>query len=77
MVHAALPQHDQQTTGQSVRAPCVTSLPLDKMLKAVVTVVQQFMTEYNVAVLEEAKIVASIKIVLNFVEQYGQQFSES
>jgi hypothetical protein len=39
------------------------------MLKVVVTVTQQFMTECNGAVLEEAKIVAIIKIVLNLMEQ--------
>jgi hypothetical protein len=52
---AVLPQHEQQTTGQSVRAHNVYSLPLDKMLKGVVTVVRQIMTESNGAVLEEAK----------------------
>jgi hypothetical protein len=42
------------------------------MLKVVVTVVQQFMTEFNGAVLEEAKILAITKIVLNIMEQNGQ-----
>jgi hypothetical protein len=35
------------------------------MLKAVVAIVQQIMKEFNSAVLEQAKIVASIKVVLN------------
>jgi hypothetical protein len=41
------------------------------MLK-VVTVVQQIMTESNGAVLEEDKILAITKIVLNLMEQNGQ-----
>jgi hypothetical protein len=41
------------------------------MLEVVVTVVQQIMTEFNGAVLEDAKIVAITKIVLNFMEQNG------
>jgi hypothetical protein len=44
-VSAALPQNKQQKAGQSVWAPNVNSLSLDKMLKVVVTVVQQIMTE--------------------------------
>jgi hypothetical protein len=60
-VPVALLQHEQQTTGQSVRAPNVNSLPLDKVLKVVVTVVQQIMTGFNGAVLEEGKIVAITK----------------
>jgi hypothetical protein len=40
---AALPHHEHQTTGQSVRAPNVNSLPLDKILKVVVMIVQQIM----------------------------------
>jgi hypothetical protein len=68
-VPAALSQHEQQTTGQSVRAPNGNSLSLEKMLKAVVTVLQQVMTESNGVVLEEAKIMAITKIVLNLTEQ--------
>jgi hypothetical protein len=45
-----------QQTGQSVRATNVNSLSPDRMLKVVVTAVQQIMTESNGAVLEEAKI---------------------
>jgi hypothetical protein len=41
------------------------------MLRAVIAVVQHFMTEFNGAVLDEAKIVAVTKIVLNLVEQGG------
>jgi hypothetical protein len=52
-VPVALPQQEQQKVGQSVWAPNVNSLSLDKMLK-VVTVVQQIMTESNGAVLEQA-----------------------
>jgi hypothetical protein len=67
-VPAALPQHEQQTTGQSVRAPNVNSLPLDKMSKIVVTLVQQIMTE---SVLVKAKLLAISEIVLNLIEQNG------
>jgi hypothetical protein len=70
-VPAALPQHEQQTTGQSVRAPNENSLPLDKMLNLVVAVVQQIMKEFNGVVLEEAKTVVITKIVLNLMEQNG------
>jgi hypothetical protein len=42
-VPAALPQHEQQKAGQSVQAPNVNSLSLDKLLKAVVTVTQQLL----------------------------------
>jgi hypothetical protein len=41
------------------------------MLRVVVMVVQQIMTEFNGVVLEEAKIVAITKIVLNLMEQNG------
>jgi hypothetical protein len=68
----ALPQHEQQTTGQSVRATNVKSLPLDKMLKIVVTVLQQIMTESNGAVSKEAYIFAITKIVLILMEQNGK-----
>jgi hypothetical protein len=68
---ALLPQHEQQTTGQSVQACNVNSLPLDEMLKVVVTVVQQIMTEFNGAMLEEATIVAITRIILNLMEQNG------
>jgi hypothetical protein len=70
-VVTASPQHEQQRAAQSVRAPNINSLSLDKMLKVVVTVVQQTMTESNGAVLEEAKILAITKIVLNLMEQSG------
>jgi hypothetical protein len=49
-VPAALPQEEQQTTDQSVWASNINSLSLDKMLKVVVMVVQQIMTEFNGAV---------------------------
>jgi hypothetical protein len=42
-VPEALPQHEQLTTGQSLRATNVNSLHLDKMLRVVVAVVQQIM----------------------------------
>jgi hypothetical protein len=60
-----------QQTGQSVWATNVNNLTLNKMLKVVVMVVQQIMTESNGAVLEEAKIFAITKIVLDLVEQNG------
>jgi hypothetical protein len=62
-VPVALPQQEQQKAGQSVWAPNVNSLSLNKILKVVVTVVQQIMTESNGAVSEEAKILAIKKIV--------------
>jgi hypothetical protein len=71
-VPVALPQQELQKAGQSVRAPNVNSLSLDKMSKLVVTVVQQIMTESNGAVLKEAKNMAITKIVLNLMEQNGQ-----
>jgi hypothetical protein len=41
------------------------------MLKVVVLVLQQIMTEFNGAVSEEAKILAITKIVLNLMEHSG------
>jgi hypothetical protein len=70
-VPAALPQHKQQKTGQSGRAPNINGLSLDKIMKVVVTVVQQIMTKSNGIVLEEAKILVIIKIVLNLMAQNG------
>jgi hypothetical protein len=67
-VPVALPQQKQQKAGQSVWAPNVNNLSLDKKLKVVVTVVQQIMTESNGAALEEAKILAITYIVLNLIE---------
>jgi hypothetical protein len=63
-VPLALPQKEQQKADQSLRAPNVNGLSLNKMLKVVVTVVQQVMTESNGAVLEEAKILAITKFVV-------------
>jgi hypothetical protein len=68
---AASPQNEQQKAGQSIQAPNINSLFLDKLLEVVVTVVQQTMAESNGAVLEEAKILAITKIVLNLMEQSG------
>jgi hypothetical protein len=65
-VPATLPQSEQQTTCQSFRAPNVNSLALDKMLKVVVTVVHQIMTEFTGVVLEEAKILAITKNCLKY-----------
>jgi hypothetical protein len=50
-VSMTIPRHEEWTTGQSVRPPNVTSLPLDKMFKVVVKVVQRIMKEFNGAVL--------------------------
>jgi hypothetical protein len=61
----------RQIVGQSAPAQIVNSLPLDNMVR-VVTVVQQFMTEYNYAVSKEANIHAISKIVLTLLEQNGQ-----
>jgi hypothetical protein len=52
-------------------------LSLDKMLRVVVTVVQQITTESNDAVLEEDKILAIIKIILNLMEQNGHEKSKA
>jgi hypothetical protein len=41
------------------------------MLKVVVTVVQQIMTQSNGAVLEKAKILVITKFALNLMEQNG------
>jgi hypothetical protein len=41
------------------------------MLTVVVTVVQQIITEFDGAVLEEAKILTITKIVSNLMEQNG------
>jgi hypothetical protein len=71
-VLVALLQQEKQKTGQSVRAPNVNSFSVDKMFIVVVTVVQHIMTESNCAVLEEAKMLAITKIVLNLMEQNGQ-----
>jgi hypothetical protein len=75
-VPAALLQHEQQKTGQSVRAPNVNSLSLDKMLKVVLTVAQHLMTESNGAVLEEAIILAITNIVF-WSEQTQTQLLQS
>jgi hypothetical protein len=45
------------------------------MLKVAVTVVQQIMTEFNGAVLEEAKIMAITKNILNLMGQNGYWIS--
>jgi hypothetical protein len=55
--------------GQSVRAPNVNSLPLDNSMLRIVAAVQQFMSEFNGAVSEEEKIVATTKIVSNLMKQ--------
>jgi hypothetical protein len=52
-VPVPLHQHGQQATGQSVGAPNVNSLLLDNSMLRIVTVVQQFMTEFNGALSEE------------------------
>jgi hypothetical protein len=67
-VPAPLLQHEQQTSGQLVQAPNVSSLSLESSMLRTVIVVQQFMTELNGAVSEE-KIVAITEIVLNLVKQ--------
>jgi hypothetical protein len=70
-IPAALPQNEQQKAGQSVGAPHINSLSVDIMLKVVVTVVQQTMTETNGAVLDEDRILEITKIVLNLIQQNG------
>jgi hypothetical protein len=67
-VPAPLHQHKQQLTGQSVGAPNVNSSPLDNSMLRIVTVVQQFMTEFTGAVSEE-KIIVITKIVSNLMKQ--------
>jgi hypothetical protein len=44
---------------------------MDKMLKVVVMIAQQIMTDSNGAVLEEDKILAITKIVENLMEKKG------
>jgi hypothetical protein len=44
---------------------------MDKMLRLVITAVQQIVPKFNGAVLEEAKLVVNIRIVLNLIEQNG------
>jgi hypothetical protein len=60
-----------QKADQSAPAQIVNSSPLDNMVR-VVTVVQQFMTEYNGAASKEAKIQAISKIALSLLEQNDQ-----
>jgi hypothetical protein len=67
-----LAPEELQQSGQSVRPTNVNSLSLNKMLIVVVNVVQQMVTESNGAVLEEVKILAITKLVLNLMEQNGQ-----
>jgi hypothetical protein len=56
---------------QSVWAPNINNLPLDKMLKVAVMVVQQIMRESNGAVLEETEILTVREIGLNLMAQNG------
>jgi hypothetical protein len=67
-VPVPLHQHEQHA-GQSVGAPNINSLPIDISMQRIVIVVEQFMTKFNAAVLEEEKIVALTKIVLNVVKK--------
>jgi hypothetical protein len=64
-VPVPLYQHEQQATGHVVGAPNVNSLPLDNSMLRIVTVLQQFMAEFNGAVSEEEeeKIVVITKII--------------
>jgi hypothetical protein len=73
-VPAALPQYEQQTTGQSIRSPDVNSLHLLKMLKIVLAEVEQTMKEFNSTVIEEYKIVVITKIVLNIMRKTTTRF---
>jgi hypothetical protein len=73
-VSAALPQHEQQTC-QSVRAPNINCSSLDKMLRVIVTVVHQIMIESNGIVLQEARIVVIIIIVLYIVTCYATKYA--
>jgi hypothetical protein len=67
-VPVPLHQHELHA-GQSVVAPNVNSLPLDNSMLRIVAAVQQFMAEFNGAVLEEEKIVVITKIVSNLMMQ--------
>jgi hypothetical protein len=71
-VPVVLPQQKQQKAGQSVRAPNVNNLSLDKLFKVVVTVVRQIMTESNGALLEVAKILAITK---NCFKSHGTKWT--
>jgi hypothetical protein len=68
-VSVHLHQHKQQATGQSVGGPNVNSLPLHNNMLRTLIVAQQFMTEFIGAVLDEEKIVAITKIILNLTKQ--------
>jgi hypothetical protein len=69
-----LRQHEQQATGQSVGAPNVNSSPLDNMLR-IVTVVQQFVTEFKGSVSEEEKTVITTKLFLNLMKENNHKNS--
>jgi hypothetical protein len=49
--------------------PVIDHLPLDNNMLRTVTVVQQFVAEFNGTVSEEEKIVAITKIILNLMKQ--------
>jgi hypothetical protein len=60
-----------QATGQLFGASNVNSLLLDNSILRIVTVIQQFMTEFNGDVSQEEKIRAVTKIILNLMKQNG------
>jgi hypothetical protein len=73
-VLAAICQHEQQKCGQSIRASNVNNLSLEEMLNIVVTVVQQIMTDYNGAELEEDKILVIKNCLISYGTTWPLQF---
>jgi hypothetical protein len=68
--HERTKREQQHETDHSVRAPTVSSLPLNNMLK-VASIVQQSMTEFSNAEAEEAGTIATAKLVLYITNQSG------
>jgi hypothetical protein len=68
--HEGTKKEQMHETDQSVRAPTVSSLPLDNMYK-VATVVQQSMTEFSNAEREEATTMDVVKLVSFIMKQNG------
>jgi hypothetical protein len=68
--HEGMKKEQLHETDHSVRAPAVSSLPLDKMFK-VATVVQQSMTEFSNAETEEARTMVVVELYSYIMKQNG------
>jgi hypothetical protein len=66
--HEGTKKEQKHKTDQSVRAPTVSSLPLDNMFK-VVSVIQQSMTQFSNAETEETRTMVITKLVLYIMKQ--------